>query len=102
MGQPVKVAGKSELREGQGISVEAAGKRLAIFLVNGSYYAIDDECTHAGGSLAEGSLRGTTVMCPLHGAEFDITTGKAIGEPADTDVGKYKVVVTGDNIMVEI
>ena len=102
MGSLVKVAKKKDIAQGGGISTEVQGKRIAVFHVNGQYYAIDDECTHAGGSLAEGSVDGNEVTCPLHGATFDITNGQATGEPAEEGVTSYKVVVEGEDIKIEV
>jgi nitrite reductase/ring-hydroxylating ferredoxin subunit len=102
MGTMVKIAQKKDVAPGGGIAVEAGGKQIALFNIDGTYYAIDDECTHAGGSLAEGTLDGHTVTCPWHGAEFDVKTGRAISPPADDNVKGYKVVVEGEDIKIEI
>ena len=75
MGEMVAVAKKNDVPAGKGIAVEIKGKRIALFNVDGTFYAIDDECTHAGGSLSEGDLYEYTVTCPLHGAEFDVRSG---------------------------
>jgi nitrite reductase/ring-hydroxylating ferredoxin subunit len=77
------------------------GLRIALFNVDGRYYAIDDTCPHAGGSLSEGDLDDTTVECPLHSARFDLTTGQMLSPPADTDVVAYQVRVAGNDIMLE-
>lgn len=101
MGEMIAVAQKKNISAGQGISVEVKGKRIALFNVDGAFYAIDDECSHAGGSLADGSLNGHVVMCPLHGAEFDVKTGQVLSEPAEDAVKGYKVRVDGDDIKIE-
>jgi nitrite reductase/ring-hydroxylating ferredoxin subunit len=102
MGEKLSVARKNEISAGQGVSVDVKGKRIALFNVGGEFYAIDDECSHAGGSLAEGTLNGHVVMCPLHGAEFDVKTGQALSEPAEEAVKGYKVFVEGDDIKIEV
>ncbi|OGX35211.1 MAG: hypothetical protein A3C36_03110 [Omnitrophica WOR_2 bacterium RIFCSPHIGHO2_02_FULL_52_10] len=102
MGEMVKVAQKKDVAQSKGVAVEAGGRKVALFNVGGKYYAIDDECTHAGGSLSEGELDGHTVTCPWHGAEFDVQTGQVVGAPADVDVKGYKVVVDGEDIKIEV
>jgi nitrite reductase/ring-hydroxylating ferredoxin subunit len=97
----VKVGKTGDLAPGKGMRVEAGGKKIALFYVDGTYYAIDDACTHRGGSLSEGSLSGCEVTCPWHGAVFDLKTGAAQGPPASRGVSTYNVRVTGDGIEVE-
>ena len=101
MGTLVKVAEKKDLPAGSAKAVEVNGKQIALFNINDKYYAIDDACTHVGGSLAEGSVDGNEVTCPLHGATFDITNGKVTGEPAEDDVKGYNVIVEGEDIKIE-
>jgi len=101
MGTLVKVAEKKDLPSGSAKAVEVDGKQIALFNVGDQYYAIDDTCTHAGGSLSEGDVAGTTVTCPLHGAEFNITNGEVLGEPAEEGVKSYKVHLEGEEIKIE-
>ena len=102
MSKMITVAKTDELAPGTAKCFEVAGKKVAIFNIDGSYHAIGDACTHVGGSLSEGEVDGTTVLCPLHCAEFDIMTGQVLGPPADEDVPCYKVHVDGEDIQVEI
>lgn len=97
----VKVAQKKDVALGKSIAVEFEGRRVALFNIDGRYYAIDDECTHAGGNLSEGEVEGTVVTCPWHGAKFDITNGEVLGEPAEEKVKSYKVHVEGEDILLE-
>ncbi|MCK4617242.1 MAG: non-heme iron oxygenase ferredoxin subunit, partial [Pirellulales bacterium] len=62
--------------------VEIDGEMIALFHVGGSFYAIDDVCTHDGGPLVDGDLQDYTIACPRHGAKFDIRTGSALSMPA--------------------
>ena len=78
------------------------GRRIALFNIGGTYYAIDDTCTHRGGPLSEGEVEGTTVTCPWHGASYDVTTGKVLGPPAPAGVARYNVQVDGSDIKVEV
>ena len=97
-----KIAQCRELACGNGIVVLAGGKELALFNLDGSFYAIDNECTHTGGPLGEGMINGDEVECPWHAACFNIKTGKASGAPAKSDVKTYPVVVKGDDIYVRL
>jgi len=74
----VKVAETSEIPAGKMKLVKLEEKEILISNVNGNYYAIVNRCTHRGGDLSKGSLDGNIVTCPVHGAKFDVTTGKAI------------------------
>jgi nitrite reductase/ring-hydroxylating ferredoxin subunit len=98
----VKVEMTGGLVPGQGMRVEVSGKKIALFNVDGTYYAIDDTCTHKGGPLSEGELAGNEVTCPWHGAVFDVTTGKVLGPPAPKGVSRYSVRVSGNSIEIEI
>lgn len=98
----IKIATASDVPPGQGAAFTVEGQRIALFNVEGAYYAIGDSCTHRGGALSEGDVQGTKVTCPLHGADFDLKTGAALGPPAQQGVPSYKVVVEGDDIKVEI
>ncbi len=102
MGTFHKAAETKDLAQGKGIPVEVGGHKIALFNVDGTYYAIGDTCTHRGGSLSEGTLDGTTVICPLHGANFDLGSGKNLTPPAPQEVPSYAVRVEGDDIQVEI
>ncbi len=101
MAEFVKVAQTREIPEGQGISVEVNGRRIAIFNVDGAFYAIDDVCPHQGGPLGEGELSGKIVTCPWHGWEYDVTTGV---NTMDTDIQqeRFEVQVRGDDILVKV
>ena len=87
---------------GHGLQCTVGNKVLAFFNVEGKFYAIDDACSHAGGSLAEGPVAGSVVTCPWHGATFDILTGAALSDPAYEGVKSYNVKVQNGNVFVEI
>ena len=102
MGKIVKAAHKKDIPAGNGICVEVEGKSIALFHINGKFFAIDDACTHAGGNLSEGSLEGEVVTCPWHGATFDVKNGKALTAPAFDDLQSYPVHIQGEDICIEI
>jgi len=97
----IKVAIRDDIPVGEGRSFEFAGRRIAIFNVEGEFHAIDDVCVHRGGPLGDGPLKGCVVVCPWHGWKFDVTTGR---NPEDSEIGvpTYTVRITGDAIEVEI
>jgi 3-phenylpropionate/trans-cinnamate dioxygenase ferredoxin component len=97
----VTIATTDELKPGERIIVELGRHWIAVFNVDGSYYAIEDVCTHDDGPLAEGELEGYVIACPRHGATFDIRTGQVLSPPALVDVSSYQVRVVGNEIQVE-
>jgi len=96
----VRVASTDEIPLGQGKLVETDGRFIAVFNVNGEFYAVDDECTHATASLSDGFVDGMAVECPLHGAKFDLRTGEALWSPAVIPVACYDVKVEGSDVLV--
>ena len=98
----VKVAKAEEIPAGTGKLVEAGGKQIALFQVDGKYYALDNTCTHRGGPLAEGTVEGLEVQCPWHGAHFSLETGEATRPPASRAVACYPVREQGGDIEVEV
>ena len=98
----MKAVRAADLAPGTGTVVELNGVRIAIFNVDGAFYAMSDTCTHASGPLSEGELDGTVVTCPFHGATFDIKTGAALGPPASDGVRIYEVKTEGGNVLVKI
>lgn len=100
MGDFVKVAKTQDLPPGKGMCIRVEGESVALFNVDGTYHAISDTCTHAGGPLSEGELAGKVVTCPWHGATFDVTSGGVLSRPAGSGVKCYPVQVEGDDIKV--
>jgi 3-phenylpropionate/trans-cinnamate dioxygenase ferredoxin subunit len=96
----VTVARVGDIPEGGVKVVRLEDQSVAVFHVDGAYYAMDDICTHDGGPLAEGILEGDVIECPRHGAKFDVRTGAVLSLPAITPVPTYAVRVEGDEIKV--
>ena len=102
MSQLIKVATVDEIPVNGSKLVEVDDIRIAIFRVNGEFYAIEDVCTHDGGPLVEGQLVNRyEVVCPRHGARFDIRTGQALSMPAFEPTTAYKVHVQGNDLYIE-
>lgn len=97
----VKVAFANEILPGTGRTVEVEGIWIAVFNVEGKFYAVDNSCPHAGGPLGEGKLCGTEVECPWHGWKFDVTSGERVGNP-NFQVTCCEVRVQGDEIQIAI
>ena len=96
------MASVSEVESGKGAAFDVGEKRIAVFNKDGSFYAIDDTCPHAGASLAEGDLEGNNVICPWHYAEFSLESGEVGCPPAAAGVQCYKVVVEEEDLKVEV
>jgi 3-phenylpropionate/trans-cinnamate dioxygenase ferredoxin subunit len=96
------IAPASELPNGERLFVEMEGKSLVIFNIAGQFFAIADICTHDDGPLGDGDLEGYNIVCPRHGAEFDVRTGKVMQMPAVVDVPAYPVRVVDGMIQVGI
>ena len=102
MGTFTKVTTVNEVPPGQAKLVEAGDKQIALFNVGGTFYAIDNVCTHTGGPLAEGMIDGDKVECPWHGAQFDVKSGSALTPPASEGVATYPVRVSGSDVEIEL
>ncbi len=98
----LKAAETQEVPAGQGKMVKVGGKHIALFNIDGAYYAIDETCPHKGGPLSEGEVQGSKVTCPWHGSVFDLTNGEVLRPPAPVGVSRYNVRVVGDDIEIEI
>ena len=96
----VSVARADELAPGQWKSVDVDGAQVAVFNLDGRYYAIEDVCTHDGGQLTGGSIEGSEIVCPRHGARFCIKTGAALTAPAYEATATFPVRI--ENGVVEV
>jgi 3-phenylpropionate/trans-cinnamate dioxygenase ferredoxin subunit len=102
MAEFVKVASANEVAPGAARLVNVKGKDIALFNIEGTFFALDNACTHEEGPLAEGEIEGHEVTCPWHGARFDVRTGEALCPPAYENLQRFRVRVTGNDIEVEI
>jgi len=96
-----KICKTGDVKAGCGKGVEINGKNIAVFNVDGNYYAINDICAHRGGPLSEGELDGTTVICPWHGWRYNVTNGDNELVPA-LPTEKYELKVEDDDVLVDI
>lgn len=96
-----RIAAVSEIPPGTGRELVAEGKIVAVYHVEGQFYAMDGICRHAGGPLGKGTLTGCIVTCPWHGWQFDVTTGK---HRLSSHIFQtcYPVQVEGDDLFIEM
>jgi 3-phenylpropionate/trans-cinnamate dioxygenase ferredoxin subunit len=95
------VARRSEIAPGTTLRVTVGADAVLLCNVEGVIYAIEDACTHDGGELDQGELEECRIMCPRHGAYFDVTTGEALTLPAIVPLRTFPVRVEGDQVFVE-
>lgn len=102
MSELVKVATVDEVPVNGSKLIEVDGVRIALFNLNGAYYAIEDVCTHDGGPLVEGEIVNEhEVRCPRHGARFDVRTGAALSFPAFEPTVAYEVYLQEDDLLID-
>lgn len=97
----VKVAAVAEIPPGEGRVFEVKGKTLAVFNVDGRFYATDNECPHRGGPLGEGELDGAVIRCPWHAWRWDVTTGANVNNPA-VKIACFPVTIEDGTILVDV
>lgn len=96
-----RAADSADVPPGQIREFKVNGTSVAVANVEGKLFAINSICLHHGGPLGEGVLQGSTVTCPWHGWEYNVTTGKLVQQPSD-GVPCYPVELRGDEIFVDI
>jgi 3-phenylpropionate/trans-cinnamate dioxygenase ferredoxin subunit len=96
-----RVCAVADLPSGEAITLDI-DPPIAVFSVDGSFYAIDDTCTHETYSLADGYIEGARVECALHFAQFDLRTGEALCLPARIGVRTYPVKTENGHIFVDV
>jgi 3-phenylpropionate/trans-cinnamate dioxygenase ferredoxin subunit len=96
----IDVARVEDFVPGEWQTVEIDDVLVAVFNLDGKYFAIEDICTHDGGTLTGGDIEGNEIVCPRHGARFDITTGEALTEPAYEDLPMFAVRVVDGMVQV--
>lgn len=98
----VTVAVEGEIDDGEAKLVEIGDKKIALFKIDGDYYATDDACTHEDASLSKGEIDGDVVICPHHGSRFNIKTGAVLSLPAMFPLKTYLVKKEGTNIKIGV
>lgn len=99
----VRVAATADIKEGGCLGVRHGDKEIALYhLQGGEFHATSNICTHEYAVLSEGWLENGCIECPLHAAQFDVRTGKALSSPADEDLAVYPAKVEAGQIFVQI
>jgi nitrite reductase/ring-hydroxylating ferredoxin subunit len=97
----VRVAAVADVGEGAAFPTKLGNRPIALYRIDGHVHAIDDLCTHALALLSQGFIEDGAVECPLHGARFDIATGRCLSPPASVDLRVYAVRLEGDDVYVQ-
>ncbi len=98
----IPVLPKDQIKSGEKVFIQIGELQMVIFNIAGQFYAIDDRCSHDEGPLGEGELEGYDVICPRHGARFDVRSGKALSLPAVVDISAYPVRIQGEMLEVGV
>jgi len=97
-----EIASVNDLPSGERLFVDIGDAPVVLFNIAGEFFAIGDVCTHDDGPLGDGDLEGHNVVCPRHGAEFNVSTGKVVSMPAVVDIPAYPVRIVDGMIEVGI
>src|ERR1700712_3336961 len=99
----VRVAAKGDVAEGACIGVRVGDREVAVYhLPGGEFRATANVCTHEYALLSDGWLENGCIECPLHAAQFDIRTGKALSAPADEDIAVYPLKAEGEDLLGQV
>jgi 3-phenylpropionate/trans-cinnamate dioxygenase ferredoxin subunit len=96
------VADVAAIPPGTTAPFQVSGRNILICHTREEFFAVENQCSHALSRLEDGKLRGYRLICPLHGAAFDVRDGTARGKPATLPIKVYPVRVTGNRIEIEI
>ena len=91
-----------DLPLGERLFIQLGEVPVVIMNVNGEYYAIEDVCTHDDGPLGEGEIEDDEIICPRHGARFNLRTGEVLTLPAVIGVNTYPIKIEGDRILIGV
>ncbi len=92
----------SDVASGEAIAVELEENYIAIYNVDGEFFATDDTCSHEEASLVDGFLEGDLIECPLHGSQFNVKTGEVLSPPAVLPIRTYPTMLEGDTVLVDL
>lgn len=97
-----RVAVLADLADDAALAVKLGNRRIALYRLDGKVHALDDVCSHALALLSQGFIEDGAVECPLHGARFDIATGRCLSPPATVALRTYEARVEGDEVFVRV
>jgi len=97
----IRLCAAGDIAEGEVRQVELDdGRTLAVYHVDGEYFATDDLCTHGDASLSEGEIEEGRILCPYHMGSFDIRTGEAVAAPCSIAIRTYRVTVADGDVLL--
>lgn len=96
------VARREDVTEQRPFSSDSGDNGIGVYELDGEICALEDTCPHGPSLLSRGQIINGRVKCPLHGAEFDIKTGKCLLGPAERDLEVYPVRIEGNDVYVQI
>lgn len=97
----VRVAADGEIPDGEVRIIQSGHLFLGVYRIDGVHYCIEDRCSHDDGPLCEGEREGFEIICPRHGARFDLRTGTVLSPPATEDVDTFPIVIRDGVVYVE-
>lgn len=98
----IPIAKEADLPDGERLFVEVDDLAIVVFKIAGEFFAIGDICSHDDGPLGEGEIEDKNIVCPRHGARFDLRTGQAKSLPAYVNIPAYPVRIMDDQIEIGI
>lgn len=96
------IASEQDIPRGKTLCVEVEGREVLLCHTAEGFFAVDNLCTHAEARLCEGKLKGNRILCPLHGAAFDVRDGSALTRPASVPLASYAVRVDAEGVAVKL
>jgi 3-phenylpropionate/trans-cinnamate dioxygenase ferredoxin subunit len=96
------VAGTAEIPLKKTLCVEVAVREILICHIAEGFFAVDNICSHAAEKLNNGRLKGHRILCPLHGAAFDVRDGNALSRPATLPLRTYPLRVEGEQVLIAV
>jgi 3-phenylpropionate/trans-cinnamate dioxygenase ferredoxin component len=100
MSEWIDVVGQTALADGEHVVVDVDGADVAVFKIDGQFYAIEDVCSHDGAEIASGELDGDEIICPRHGARFCVKTGAVKSPPAYENIACFPVKIENGIVQV--
>jgi nitrite reductase/ring-hydroxylating ferredoxin subunit len=97
----LEVALLADIPRGKTLCVELSGKEVLLCHTSEGVFAVDNLCSHAEARLCEGKLKGKKILCPLHGAAFDVASGEALSRPASKPLACFTVKLDGARILLQ-
>ena len=94
------VADLADIPQGKTLCIEYCGREILLCHTKEGIYAVDNTCTHAAARMSEGKLKGCKILCPMHGAAFDVRDGSVLTRPARIPLGSYPVRVEGESVLM--